>query len=297
MRRVAMDIETDAIDATRIWVICAEEINTGQKLEFCNPSTIKEERDRFVDYCRTVDQFIFHNGIGFDVPIINKLLGQTIPLDSVLDTLVVSRLFDYSIQGGHSLRAWGRRLGDYKLDFKDFSKLTQEMIDYCHKDVTVTVKLFEKLKYVILSEDWQESLRCEHDIQILCEKMKDNGFYFNKQKAEEILDEIHQRMAYLENTFQEDFPPKLEEVNRIKYRRKADGSLYTSVSKAQHHYAKTEVVYGDDGAELVCYDFIDFNPASPKMRIDRLWDAGWKPIEKTKGHAEYEREQRSRTWG
>ena len=295
LRRVAMDIETDALDATKIWVVCAEEINTGQKFEFCNLTTIKEERDRFVEYCRDIDQFIFHNGIGFDVPIINRLIGHTIDLDKVLDTLVVSRLFDYGIKGGHSLKAWGRRLGDYKLDFKDFSKLSEEMIEYCHKDVSVTVQLFDKLKQVILSEEWQDSLRCEHDIQILCEQMKDNGFYFNKQKAEDILDEVHQRMAYLENTFQEDFPPKLEEVNRIKYRRKADGSLYTSVSKAQHHYAKTEVVYSDEGAELVCYNFIDFNPASPKMRIDRLWDAGWKPIEKTKGHTEYEREQRS--WG
>lgn len=295
LRRVAMDIETDALDATKIWVVCAEEINTGQKFEFCNLTTIKEERDRFVEYCRDIDQFIFHNGIGFDVPIINRLIGHTIDLNKVLDTLVVSRLFDYGIKGGHSLKAWGRRLGDYKLDFKDFSKLSEEMIEYCHKDVTVTVQLFNKLKEVILSEEWQDSLRCEHDIQILCEQMKDNGFYFNKQKAEDILDEVHQRMAYLENTFQEDFPPKLEEVNRIKYRRKADGSLYTSVSKAQHHYAKTEVVYSDEGAELVCYNFIDFNPASPKMRIDRLWDAGWKPIEKTKGHTEYEREQRS--WG
>lgn len=296
MRRVAMDIETDALDATKIWVVCVEELNTGQKFEFCNLTTIKEERDRFVEYCTDIDQFVFHNGIGFDVPIINKLIGHTIDLEKVLDTLVVSRLFDYGIKGGHSLKAWGMRLGDYKLDFKDFSKLSQEMIEYCHKDVTVTVQLFNKLKNVILSEDWQDSLKCEHDIQILCEQMKDNGFYFNKQKAEDILDEVHQRMAYLEDTFQEDFPPKLEEVNRIKYRRKADGSLYASVTKAQHDYAKTDVVQGSDGKELVCYDFIDFNPASPKMRIDRLWDAGWKPIEKTKGHAEYEREQRSRTW-
>ena len=227
LRRVAMDIATDALDATKIWVVCSEEINTGQKFEFCNLTTIKEERDRFVEYCRDIDQFIFHNGIGFDVPIINRLIGHTIDLDKVLDTLVVSRLFDCGIKGGHSLKAWGRRLGDYKLDFKDFSKLSEEMIEYCHKDVTVTVQLFNKLKEVILSEEWQDSLRCEHDIQILCEQMKDNGFYFNKQKAEDILDEVHQRMAYLENTFQEDFPPKLEEVNRIKYRRKADGSLYT----------------------------------------------------------------------
>ena len=41
--------------------------------------------------------------------------------------------------------------------------------------------------------------------------------------------------------FQDDFPPKLEEVNRIKYRKKADGTVFSSVTNAQAKYAKTQV--------------------------------------------------------
>ena len=298
MKTVGMDIETDAIDATRIWVICAKDIDTGETEQFLNVSHIEEEKQRFIEYCADVETFVFHNGIGFDVPVINSLLGETvIDPSKVLDTLIVSRLVDYTLDGkGHSLKAWGRRLGDLKLDFKDFSALTEEMIFYCHQDVTVTVLLYNKLKSAIQDPAWQESIRCEHEIQMLCEEMTDNGFYFDKPQADGILDEIELRMLDLTDAFQVDFPPQLQEVNRIKYTRKADGTLYSNVTKAQEKYEQTKVDWSVKPPELVCYDYIEFNPASPKMRIERLWDAGWTPYEKTKGHIEYDRSSKQRSW-
>jgi len=288
---VAMDIETDSLDATFIWVICAEDVETGERERFLNTTTIPEERERFIAYCSGVDKFVFHNGIGFDVPVINRLLGNIIDQQSVIDTLIVSRLVDYTLDGkGHSLKAWGKRLGDFKIGFNDFSKLSDEMIEYCEQDVAVTVKLYRHFKKVIQDPEWQESLRCEHDIQILCEQMTANGFYFEEDKAEELLGEICERMEALEASFQEDFPPKLTEVNRIQYRRKADGSLFSSVIKAREKYYSTSLDKSVEPNELVCYDYIPFNPASPKQRIDRLWEAGWEPFEKTKGHIDYERE-------
>jgi hypothetical protein len=131
---------------------------------------------------------------------------------------------------------------------------------------------------------------------MLCEDMTANGFYFDEDQAEELLGEIQTRMERLEQGLQEDFPPKLTEVNRIKYRRKADGSLFSSVTKAQEKYFATALDKSVDPNELVCYEYIPFNPASPKQRIERLWEAGWEPFEKTKGHIEYEREQ-ARSWG
>ena len=35
----------------------------------------------------------------------------------------------------------------------------------------------------------------------------------------------------------------------------------------------------------------NFNPGSTKQRIERLWEAGWKPVDKTKGHLLFEREE------
>jgi len=295
-KTVAMDIETESLDPKYIWVVCAEDVDTGEREQFCNLTTIPEERDRFIEYCRDIDSFVFHNGLGFDVPVINRLLGQVIDPQKVIDTLVVSRLVDYTLDGaGHSLKAWGKRLGDFKIGFTDFTKLSDEMIEYCIQDVVVTVKVYNHFKKVIQDPEWQESLRCEHDIQLLCEDMTANGFYFDEDQAEELLGEIQTRMERLEQGLQEDFPPKLTEVNRIKYRRKADGSLYSSVTKAQEKYFATALDKSVTPNELVCYEYIPFNPASPKQRIERLWEAGWEPFEKTKGHIEYEREQ-SRSW-
>lgn len=296
-KTVAMDIETESLSPKYIWCICAEDVGTGERETFVNLTTIPEEKERFIEYCRTVNNFVFHNGLGFDVPVINRLLGNVIPEQDVIDTLIVSRLVDYTLDGkGHSLKEWGKRLGDFKLGFNDFSKLSQEMIDYCIQDVVVTIKIYQHFKNIIHDPDWQESLRCEHDIQMLCEQMTVNGFYFNKAKAEELLHEVQERMQSIEQSLQEDFPPKLTEVNRIKYRRKADGSLFASVTNAQQKYFATALDKSVEPNELVCYEYIPFNPASPKQRIERLWEAGWEPFEKTKGHIEYEREK-ARSWG
>lgn len=301
MKTVAMDIETDSLDATRIWVVCAEDVDTGEQYQFFNLTTIPEEKERFIDFCRGVDRYVLHNGIGFDIPVINRLVQPgLIQTGEVIDTLIVSRLIDFTLDGkGHSLRAWGQRLGEYKIDFgKDFSKLTEDMVAYCQQDVTVTVKLYKRFKDVVHNPAWYQALECEHHIQALCEEMTDNGFYFDQDKAEELLGEIITRLEELEAGFQEDFPPKLQEVNRIKYRKKADGTLYKNVVDAQQKYAFTALDKSVNPPELVCLEYVPFMPSSPPQRIDRLWEAGWKPYEKTKGHIEYEREQarQQRSW-
>ena len=287
MKITAMDIETDSLDATRIWVVVAQDINTGVVDVFRHLDTDEAEATRFKAYCSEYDKFVFHNGIGFDVPVLNRILGSTIKVQDVVDTLVVSRMLDYNITGGHSLDAWGKRLNLFKGVFKDFEGgLTQEMEDYCILDVEVTVKLFNKFKATIFNKEWAKSLRLEHDIQIICEEMSDNGFKFDEDQAEEFLGEILCRMDELEHQFQRDFPPVLTEVNRIKYRLKADGTLYKNVTDAMQKYIRTRKV--DD--ELLCYDFVDFKPSSTKHRIERLWEAGWTPVDKTKGHMAFMRD-------
>lgn len=292
MGNLALDTETDGLNPTRIWVICAEDIDTGEKWTFLNPSHIKEEKDRFIELCRSYDKFVMHNGIGFDVPVVNRLIAKdTIDPDRVVDTLVVSRLVKYDVEGGsHSLDAWGQRLGYPKGKHSDWTKLSQEMVDYCVQDVSVLVKLYKKFATIINDPEWQTALRVEHQIQMLCEEMTTNGFAFDKTTAETMLNQIERQMDELEVGFQRDFPPKLEVVNELMYRVDKDGNEYATVKKAKEKYVTTDV---QDG-KLLCYDWVDFDPASPKQRIDRLWEAGWQPVDKTKGHIQWEREQRDR---
>ena len=288
MRLEVMDIETDDLDAKHIWLICCKNVTTKKIVLFKNLTEDKHEAEKFKKYCEGVDKFIFHNGISFDVPVINSLLGFTIEPSKIIDTLVISRLYHYSILKGHSLDAWGRRLGLYKGKFTDFkSGLSDEMIEYGINDVEVTHRLFDNFKHIVFDDKWAKSLRLEHDIQIICQGMKENGFKFNEDQAEEYLGSVLVRMEELENQFQIDFPPKLTEMKRIKYKVRADGSLFKSVTDALLRYENTRI----DGDDLVCLDYMDFNPGSTKQRIERLWEAGWKPVDKTKGHLLFEREE------
>ena len=91
MKTVAMDIETDALDATRIHVICAQDVDTGETYEFLNVSHVEEEEERFVTFISTVDTLVFHNGIGFDVPVINKLSGKMLSVVSMTSRYYVKR--------------------------------------------------------------------------------------------------------------------------------------------------------------------------------------------------------------
>jgi DNA polymerase-1 len=156
------------------------------------------------------------------------------------------------------------------------------MLEYCRNDVDITVRLYKKFLPELLSP----GLDTEHRIQWLCQRMHENGFEFNKEDAQVCLSEVQSRMAELESRFQIDFPPQLEVVNELKNRRKKDGRPVAATLKARRTYPKTEV----KDEKLLCYDWVEFKPGSPKDRIDRLWEAGWQPTEKTKGHILYLRE-------
>jgi hypothetical protein len=131
-------------------------------------------------------------------------------------------------------------------------------------------------------------MRVEHDMAIVSWDMNQNGFSFNKTEAEGLLSEVDFEMKTLEDSFQKEFPPKLVEVNRLKYRTKKDGTLFSTVEEAMTKYPLTKV----EGDELLCFDYEAFNPGSPIDRIDVLWGAGWKPWMKTKGHKKHEKENR-----
>jgi DNA polymerase I len=282
-----VDIETESLTPKKIHCIVTRTFPGDEVQVFTNLHSDPEERTRWAAFVPTVTTWVAHNGISFDVPVINRLSGAKIGLRNVVDTVIVSRLQDSARLGGHSLEAWGERLGFPKSYFKAFEALTQEMIDYCIQDTLVTAKLFKKLLPFIKDPKNKAALRVEHDMQMICSDMSANGFYFDADGGRARLDQIHRQMKALEDEFQVCFPPQLVEVNRIKYRVKANGELYKNVADA---YAKYALVLRD-GDDLVCKDYQLFDPASPKQRIDRLWEAGWKPKDMTKGHKDFLRER------
>lgn len=277
MKIVVVDIETDGLDASTIWVIVTRDVDESK------PKVWTGDYEDFAKYAKTVDMWVAHNGLTFDIPVINRLTPATIDPKTCVDTFVVSRLVNYTSFSTHSLDEIGASLNIRKKQFNDWSQLTQTMIDYCIQDVEVTLKVFNRYRKYIFDPEWSKSMRLEHDIVLICEDMKLNGFSFDTKKAESLLSSVKDRMSVLEEEFQRVWPPELVEVNRLKYRIKADGSLFKSVSDAIGNYPKTERI----GDELVCYDYKEFNPGSTKDRVEKLWQAGWSPTEKSKTHYKF----------
>lgn len=93
---------------------------------------------------KNYDILVFHNGVDFDCPALNKLYPSFTSC-RIFDTLVLSRML-FPERLTHSLKSWGIELGVLKGDYGDeenaWEEFTEEMYVYCEQDVEVTVKLY-----------------------------------------------------------------------------------------------------------------------------------------------------------
>ena len=285
------DIETTPLpEADKFHMGVVKRLDTNVTKTYFNLEEMMEDN-------KDVDKWVFHNGLGFDGPKINQLLGyEAIPMSNIIDTMVVSKLVDFGKFNGHSLKELGLHLGTHKGDYTgDFTVCDDEMIEYCKQDVVVLESVWEYLKPYIMDPSWAEAMRLEHDMATISHEMQGNGFKFKMSEAEEMLGNVTEDMKTLEDGFHLAFPPKLVADRTILMRKRKDGKLYPNVLKAMSEAPKVEV--SDDGKELTIFKYKEFNPASTKQRVDVLWDAGWKPTAKTKGHKKFLMEQRrSNRW-
>ena len=97
MRSLVFDIETDDLKATKIWCMVAQDSDSGKIYKFA-----PHELESGLELLQSADELIGHNIIGFDVPVIKKLTGVDLTNKVLLDTLILSRLFNPVREGGHS---------------------------------------------------------------------------------------------------------------------------------------------------------------------------------------------------
>ena len=116
-----------------------------------------EIKQHWIDLLNAWDDLtvVFHNGIAYDLPLIEKLFGIPFTVEpdtingkkvQIIDTLVLSRNWFPDINGGHSLESWAKRLGTFKPEIDDWENLPLEVyVDRCENDVITTEKVFLKL--------------------------------------------------------------------------------------------------------------------------------------------------------
>jgi DNA polymerase I-like protein with 3'-5' exonuclease and polymerase domains len=147
-----------------------------------------------------------HNLIGYDLPVLKRLWGVSVAPERIVDTLVLSRLYDPSRAGGHSLKVWGELLGFPKGDHDDWSCLSTAMIEYCERDTEVTEAVHKQLVRDMVGFD-QRSIDLEHKVQYAVQQQERNGWVLDQELAHDLLATFKERMNEIEEVLQEKFPP------------------------------------------------------------------------------------------
>ncbi len=273
MKQIVFDIEANGLQPTKVWVIVACDLSNQETVVFSG-DTLQD----FNAYIKDAE-VIGHNIIGYDVPVLERLLGTDFSSCKITDTLVLSRLTDPSREGGHSLDNWGQRLGFPKGEHSDWNTFSQDMVDYCKQDVLVNVKVYNALRSV-LAGFGSESISLEHQVQSIITKQTDNGWLLDQEHAFVLLAKLKEKKYDLEDKVHETFKPLPTFIKEITPKYKKDGTMSVVGLK----------FLGDSWSDYIApfsrVDYPEFNLGSRQQIGRYLQYFGWKPKKFTeKGQA------------
>ncbi len=223
-KRILFDIESNNYleHMTTIHCIVTENVDTGEVKKF-RPNEIKKG----LAYLQDATVLIGHNIIDFDIRAIKKMYPRWNTKAYLYDTLIAAKIAYPDIKnrdfrklrgvmnkdrsqrtevetkrlaniGKHSLEAYGLRMGLHKGDFGKevgFETFSEDMLEYCVRDVEVNTKLFHRLEAEGISQD---ALDTEFKAQQICLDQTKKGFNFDFDKAELLHKDLLIRKGELE---------------------------------------------------------------------------------------------------
>lgn len=247
---------------------------SGEVRNFLFPFNKEEIQAWFDQY----EEVIGHNFIDFDAVHLENIVGVSLAGLKVTDTLILSKLYNPQLEGGHSLRAWGDRLHFPKGKHVDFDKLTPEMVEYCTQDLRVTKKVYDVLTSKLASFG-DTSIYLEHEVQKIITKQIQNGWELDQRKCLDLLATLKERRLEIEEEVHDKFIPLASYVKEIKPKYKKNGEL-----------SNVGLKFLGDNWECVTgpfsrIEFPEFNLGSRQQIGRYLQYFGWKPTNFTeKGH-------------
>ena len=276
------DIETDGLlsDATKVHCI-------GLTVEGAKASQIYANHQGYdciedaLDIMTNAETLIGHNIIGFDLPVLQKVLGwKHRESTQIEDTLIISRLMfpnmmeldakppmrvPRKLWGSHGLKAWGYRLGLLKGEFNngdaDWSTFNSDMASYCANDVSITSMLYDHLGY---SELPSEAAMLEHDFASIIQRQVEWGFKFDVKKGQELYVRLLQEKDNVGKKLTKTFGSWYKNAGEFVPKRDNKAKGYTA------------------GSACTKIEKVDFNPNSRDHISSRLQEHyKWKPSEFT----------------
>ena len=308
----------------KLWCIVVRDIDTGEVVTLKSSSGDTISKYDVEKAFSGVTEVIAHNGIKFDfiamqlfgvldyeVGYLNrpdKLFGKDV---KITDTLIRSRLFNPDRFGGHSLKAWGERLSEFKDDFREqsivagiidknspkgeeFKHFSAIMVKYCEQDTLVTKLIHLELEKEFKSYvGWKKPEKIENKLADLAVRRESYGFSFNKELAVECIQDLTEKMETLASNVNPKLPPKPMGKTAIKdftppvNQFKKDRSLSSNIIKfANKHGATIEgglFSYNGRLLELPLTEPIETHEKATIADLDHvkmhLIDLGWNPTE------------------
>ncbi|MGD9670201.1 MAG: DNA polymerase [Hyphomicrobiaceae bacterium] len=256
-RKLAMaDIETTAIEydkggcmkiPPKVHMLVVEDYHTGKIDAFVGHDEIK---NKGIPYLEETDTVVFHNGIGFDLPVLEHHFGLKRRDDwHFIDSLVLCQLFYSNVKeeedfkrfeahkkrpdtdpfkftgdliGKHGLEAWGLRLvnpkkkGEYATIAKNngidpWAEYNKFMHEYAVQDVVTLSAIWkERLDARFHDKKNQQAIAIEHYMAELMEQVKRSGIKVDRAHAEKLCAELEAERDKVLEVIQAEFPPRLE---------------------------------------------------------------------------------------
>ena len=280
MKQLVFDIETDDLKATKIWCLCCIDVDTGQEYKF-PPDKLSEG----YELLKSADKLIGHNIIGFDVPVIEELAGISLWDKALVDTLVLSRLFNPVREGNHGLEKWGYDLGSPKIDFEEYTYYSEDMLTYCMQDVRLNAKVFEALKAESRGFS-PKSVEIERETYKIISAQRRHGFLLNLPFASKLLGELETKMDEIVTQVHEKFLPR-EETRYLYPNTGKNGNLLKTATDnfgkntrlTPEEFKEMESLYSENGKNVKVprVEVTEFNLGSRKQIGEYLINFGWEP--------------------
>ena len=287
MKLLVYDIEADnlLLDATRIHCIVTIDPETNEVTRFRPHEIVKAYK-----HLQTADRLIAHNGVMYDGPVLERLVGEPNSLGRLpkcFDTLLVSRLLwpdkkGEHPAGGHSLKNWGAYLSNAKGEQPaDWTTFTEEMLEYCEQDVCVTVDLY---KYLLPKlGGLGEAVVLEHRVAEIIVQQIQNGFPVDMQKVRTLHQELSTKLAELNDKFS-GIPPWVEETELktpaywehegAKYPTKsaAPAKLRSLLKRGPNKIKRTEILFNPNSGAHKARLFVEkYGWAPDKLGAPNKW--------------------------
>jgi hypothetical protein len=301
MKICIFDTESDGFleDATRLWCAVVKEYGDEGKPCIFTPDNI----DGLPIYLDQYDVLVGHNIIQHDLPLIKKLRGwEPRPEQTIVDTLVMSRFQNPDRKypphcadrtcGPHSVKAWGYRVGQQKVDHDEWDRYSLEMLHRCEEDTLINEKIFDALIEEGEGKGFGPANRLNMKLFYWLQKQEEAGFLVDQEFMNKCINQLTQWMDRIDRAIKPRLPIVVDiqegrvagEYGYIKKPFKKDGSYSAVTERFLTKYSDDPSVGYIEEPRLVGGPFsrITFRYTDLESNVevkDFLLKSGWIPAQ------------------